>query len=351
MVLRGAPRVTPSPTDQTGQPATETTMRSLSVLCVGVLLAGAIGAAPPLDGAVARGAGPAFGPDGVAAPVANSVAPGFWSAARMGSARSRDVLVRQVPGDVAKVPAAKGGKGGGNGGGKPPKGDGSVTGTDWTGGGAVQATTGKVYFTLGASNYVCSGSSVDSPSGDLVLTAGHCVYDQAVGYASNFTFVPDHDADGASFGQWPATQLITTTGWQAGDFEEDAAFAIIGEQSGQSLSQVVGGQGIDFDLARNQQTSSFGYPAGRPYRGNDLTYCAGVAVNDPYGSGVQGLRCNMTGGSSGGPWLQSFDDATGAGVLSSVNSFKYSNDSSTMYGPYFDASIRSLFEAAEALAG
>ena len=37
------------------------------------------------------------------------------------------------------------------------------------------ATTGKVFFTLGGVNYVCSGTATSSANRDVVTTAGHCV--------------------------------------------------------------------------------------------------------------------------------------------------------------------------------
>jgi hypothetical protein len=48
----------------------------------------------------------------------------------------------------------------------------------------------------------------------------------------------------------------------------------------------------------------------------------------------------MTGGSSGGGWI------TG-GYLNSVNSFKYTVDPTTMYGPYFGSTIQSVFNTAQ----
>jgi hypothetical protein len=55
----------------------------------------------------------------------------------------------------------------------------------------------------------------------------------------------------------------------------------------------------------------------------------------------------MTQGSSGGAWLSGFDPATGTGVITSVSSFKYADDGGTMYGPYFGATVRKLYEQAQ----
>jgi hypothetical protein len=56
----------------------------------------------------------------------------------------------------------------------------------------------------------------------------------------------------------------------------------------------------------------------------------------------------MTGGSSGGPWVQATDSAhyTDA-VLSSLNSYGYSNVKSTMFGPMFNAETKDAFDSAD----
>jgi hypothetical protein len=59
----------------------------------------------------------------------------------------------------------------------------------------------------------------------------------------------------------------------------------------------------------------------------------------------------MTGGSSGGPWLAGFSEATGTGLLYSVNSYKYVNDRSTMYGPYLGAEAKTTYDAANGWSG
>ncbi len=54
-------------------------------------------------------------------------------------------------------------------------GDTAGAGLRWTHGGAVAAAVGKVFFTLGGEDYVCSGTLVGGKHPDVVLTAAHCV--------------------------------------------------------------------------------------------------------------------------------------------------------------------------------
>ena len=50
------------------------------------------------------------------------------------------------------------------------------------------ATTGKVFFTLGGVNYVCSGAATSSTNRDVVTTAGHCVNEGPGACATNWAF-------------------------------------------------------------------------------------------------------------------------------------------------------------------
>ena len=204
-----------------------------------------------------------------------------------------------------------------------------------------QPQLGKVFFTLGSTDYVCSGTATQSANADVVTTAGHCLNEGPGAYATNFAFVPGYDNGAKPYGEWTASRLFTTQQWAtAGDFEYDAGFAVMNpNDSGQSLTDVVGSYPIAFNLARGLQYTSYGYPAARPFDGQTLWSCTGIATDDPGGATTQGIPCDMTGGSSGGGWI------TG-GSLNSVNSYKYRTDSSTMYGPYFGSEIQAVYQTA-----
>jgi len=278
----------------------------------------------------------------------------YWTPARVAGALPRQLLIADPPLQLA--PAARPPGGGGNGGGS------AVTGAPWLNGGLVKATTGKVLFTLGGIDYVCSGSVVADLrlAESLVLTAGHCTFDdQTDEWATNWMFVPDYehaqsfDCQSTHYGCWTAAYLVTTTAWAAGDFNDDYAFAVMwpgGLDGGTLLEDAVGAQAIAFDLAHPRQVSAFGYPHAAPYDGQSLIYCAGTDQRDTWGGSTDfGLKCDMTGGSSGGPWFANFDATTGRGELNSVNSFKYTRGplSKYMFGPYFDGYTNKTYLAAQ----
>ena len=268
----------------------------------------------------------------------------YWTPARIAAAQPRD-YIRDDKGHL--VPYAK------------PGGGSSGTGASWIGGGAVVNRVGKILYHAGNSNWVCSGTVVTDASTSnhysVVLSAGHCAYDQADGWSTNWMFIPDFDdaptftCSATVYGCWTATRLAINSDFYPSGFGPDAAlrvdysFALVGlggkPGEAKELDAVVGGYGLKTSGTSNADTQwAFGYPAAGKYHGNDLIYCTGTTTPDPYGVDTWGMACNMTGGSSGGGWLYgSSNPGTDAGkLLSSVNSYGYSG-LTKMFGPKFDS--------------
>lgn len=244
----------------------------------------------------------------------------YWTPARMRAAIPREAKIN---------PKAKGGKPGGGGG--------SAKAVQVP----VDSREGKVFFTMGGSNYVCSGTATTSSNADVVTTAGHCLNEGPGAYATNFAFVPAYLDGARPYGTWAAETLLTTTQWaSSGDFNHDVGFAVMAENSsGQSLTGVVSSYPIAFNLGYGLNFDAYGYPAATPYDGQTLWKCSGVAGRDTRGTTDHRLPCSMTGGSSGGGWITS-------GKLNSVNSFGYRGEKDVMYGPYFGNVEQSVYQAA-----
>lgn len=227
-----------------------------------------------------------------------------------------------------------------------------TSGSSWTAGGTIAKTAGRVFFTVTAGsdagrNASCSGTAVTSANKSVVITAGHCVKLNGAFHA-NWVFVPGYDQGNRPDGTWPATTLLTTSQWNSSEnMNYDIAAAVVAPQNGKSLTDVVGGQGVAFNQPRGRQTYAFGYPAGSPYDGSKLVYCAGRTFDDYLSSEDQGLSCTMTGGSSGGPWFVNFNASTGSGLVNSVNSFKYNFASFWMFGPYFGNDAQAVYNTAQ----
>ena len=266
----------------------------------------------------------------------------YWTPERIASAKPIELK-------HGAKPNAKPGGGGGTG---------TTTGASWPTSNTDPITkgTGKVLFTMGGGNWVCSGSvATDSRTGySLILTAGHCVVDADTGeFATNWLFVPAYDrtptftCSQTLFGCWNAVALVARTEFvNAGGFNDEAvrhdwAFAVVaggGKQANSTLQldATVGGSfALDATAGVGSTVTALGYPAAGKYRGNDLVYCQGATSTDPLtGDTTYSLPCGMTGGSSGGPWLTNASAGFGA-KLKSLNSYGYSGVRN-MYGPIFN---------------
>ncbi|ADD41489.1 trypsin-like serine peptidase [Stackebrandtia nassauensis] len=222
------------------------------------------------------------------------------------------------------------------------------TGDPWTGGGDVVNTAGRVFFKFDGKDASCSGNAVTSDNGNTVLTAGHCVKYQGA-WHTDWVFVPGYHDGQAPFGEWPASKTLTTPQWEADeDMNYDVGAAVVEPQGGKSLTDTVGGQGVAFNGEYNQKMYAFGFPAADPYDGEKFIYCGGTSSKDVLLTQDHSLPCDMTGGSSGGPWFREFDEATGTGLQSSVNSFGYKFLPNVMFGPYFGDDAKALYDKAAA---
>ena len=338
--------------------------RSLALSAAGMLATASalLAISTPATGASGTAApkGPVSHATGVDSRAEQDSVRAFWTKARMKAAIPRGL----------ERPTAKPG-----GGGSPGTTSTSNLGTAWTAG---RVTVGKVFFQLGSSLYVCSGNAVDDVEDgvttvNLVVTAGHCVNDGGSAFATNFMFIPRYDpaaprTSGQPDGTFTATLLTTTSQWKAqgaDKYNYDVGMARVGvNEHGETLTAAIGDTsdigyvsgdptgtaGVDYTV----NTHSFGYPAARPYDGNALISCWGGTTGDTVGGSTDyRLPCNMTGGSSGGPWL--LDSAGAVAPLTdnadvsdeqiSVNSFGYRGEKNAMYGPIFGPTIRSLYTA------
>lgn len=285
----------------------------------------------------------------------------FWTAERLASAVSRDITFDPVRGFQ---PAARPTK--------PPSGGGGdtsglVLGVPWTQGGDVYKGVGKVFFAMGAFYYQCSGTVIkDGRSGEsLVLTAGHCVIDKGK-FATNWIFIPAYQTNtdvkyngcaAAPDRCWSAKALVVNQAFASQNrfnntaVLNDFAFAVLGQGTNTKLLETAtgGAFGIDYTATKGQVLSAFGYPAGAPYDGKVLDYCQGPIGTDPnMADKTWSMACKMTGGSSGGSWIDG-DPKVFSSIVRSLNSYGYSGVDN-MYGPKFNTSTQAVFNVANTTA-
>lgn len=163
------------------------------------------------------------------------------------------------------------------------------------------AAIGKLYF----DGAYCT-ASVISPN-NIIVTAAHCVYDTTTNqWLSGWVFVPA-DTDGAApFGTFPWVSVRILKAWRLANApvtQYDIALITLDNNSnGDSISSLIGWLGRSWDYNYVQELHAFGYPSNIDSRFSYL--CAAESFTG--GADVLGMGCNMTFGSSGGPWLRMF---------------------------------------------
>jgi V8-like Glu-specific endopeptidase len=249
-------------------------------------------------------------------------------------------------------------------------GDSGGRGLRWGHGGAVAAAVGKVFFTLGGAQYVCSGVLVGGAHPDVVLTAAHCVTggttrDGTTQWAADWVFVPGYRDGRLPYGEYTARRFLVTPDWArtaGGSERDDFAFVQVAAAEPHAAPHGAGGaarahrgrarpHGLPVAFAGRRDATPavrayvFGYPALAPYAGMDATYCAGTAAGT---GGSLRTACGMTAGDSGGPWLAGFRPRSGAGTVVAVSTYKLSADPRLLYGTVLGPAARALYLRATA---
>ena len=103
-------------------------------------------------------------------------------------------------------------------------------------GGYGRPTTGKVFWSLGNNYYgMCSASVVASNNKDLLVTAGHCIFDSSRGgflVNHNWVFVPGYNNGQRPHGTFPVRSMTTFNGWtNSNDWNYDIGYVLVSQVS------------------------------------------------------------------------------------------------------------------------
>jgi V8-like Glu-specific endopeptidase len=162
-------------------------------------------------------------------------------------------------------------------------------------------TVGPLFPSATATRHGCTASVIDSPAGNLLLTAAHCVSGRYVGTV----FAPGYDAGKEPYGLWTVIAVHGATGWLKNhDTQNDYAFLVVGPRTINGkvtqIQDVTGGNQLGNAAVAGETVTVPAYA-----RGSDdqpLTCTIKVYLDD----GFPAFNCNpYPGGTSGSPWLVS----------------------------------------------
>ena len=218
------------------------------------------------------------------------------------------------------------------------------------------STVGVLFFQQYGVDYRCSASSIGNYA---IWTAGHCIHqgdNKETGWSTNVIFVPAYKNGSTPLGVWRANDLdLFTKGfwYEFGDLRYDMGGAILQEWTNQSISEIVGSLGFAYNQNSGLHWLNMGYPSAAPFDGQNQQICAAsfayADMSMPAPSPIA-MGCDMSRGSSGGPWILSFSGQVGqTNFLNGNNSYRYTFHPQEMYSPYFGDAAKYLYD--ELLAG
>ncbi len=167
-------------------------------------------------------------------------------------------------------------------------------------------------FVAGATTHYCTASVVSSSTGDVLITAAHCID----GSGRGLTFVPGFHDGQAPYGRWPVVAAYGPPGWRAAQrTQRDVAFLRVARiwwrGRLRTVQQVTGSNRLVTNLTAGRKVTVTAYdddPPGRP-----VTCTNRVVWEGSYPR----FDCDAyVDGSSGAPWLAR--SSSGADVVVGV---------------------------------
>lgn len=304
----------------------------------------------------------------------------YWTQTRMSQAIARDIVVdergRSYMRDAAGVLRPYGDPGKPVSTAQPTRTVAPVSLDVWPGTGAVNTAAGRLYFEMPANKkatrwaaYVCSGTAVaDSTANDvsLILTAAHCIYDDAHKvFARNVLFIPQQQATtgtgtdstclndplgcwfpdfGVVDNDWATRTWSANIAWDYGFYVVPNVDAHAGPGVIAALEAAVPAMTVGFNVTPETQADAAAI--GYAYAQDPQLMTCHDALSTVGSVNWWLAACGLTGGASGGPWLQPV--SAGDGPIISVNSWGYARKPG-MAGPFLngDSSARCLYDAAQ----
>ena len=197
---------------------------------------------------------------------------------------------------------------------------------------------GVLFASASAPKHGCTAAVVDSPAGDLVITAAHCID----GDPRRYVFVPQYHEGQEPFGAWAVSAAFAPRAWLTGRSPQADVAVLVATPKTQhgrveEIQALTGGHELGSAPAPGSRVSVVAYASGiddRPFR-----CTAGVYYNGAYPA----FDCHSyPGGTSGAPWL--LETPTGARITGVIGGLHQGGcNVVTSYTSAFGAQVRTTY--------
>ncbi len=194
------------------------------------------------------------------------------------------------------------------------------------------------------SQHFCTASVINSPHGDLVITAAHCV----TGTSGTVAFVPGYNNGAAPYGVWTVTKVYVDHAWSSsGNPDDDVAILKVSKPGATApVEDVTGAEELATGTpATRQLVEVIGYPDSS----NQPVTCQNW-LKEPMTDQLEFDCGGYTDGTSGGPFLSKVDFTTGQGtVIGVIGGYEQGGDNPQVsYSAVFGSDVAAIYKAAVA---
>lgn len=191
-------------------------------------------------------------------------------------------------------------------------------------------------------SHFCSASVVNSPAGDLVITAAHCV----TGVSGTIAFVPGYNGGASPYGVWTVTGVYVDQAWRSSaDPHDDVAFLKVGQSwSSVPVEDVTGAEQLGTSAPSAKELAEvIGYPSSS---GQPIT-CRNW-LKTPMEGQLEFDCGGYTNGTSGGPFLVQVSRKNGQGtVIGVIGGYEQGGHTPDVsYSAVFGANVAALYRSA-----
>jgi V8-like Glu-specific endopeptidase len=207
---------------------------------------------------------------------------------------------------------------------------------------------GALFDSDSSGDHFCTASVVDSPAGNVLITAAHCVNSGSGGAnRSNVVFIPDYANGQSPHGVWTPERFVLDKRWVNGaDPNLDVAFIVLKPLNGKNIEQVTGANQIAFNAGYQHLVLVAGYPDSA-----DAPIACLNWASEQSQTQLKFTCADFTGGTSGSPWVTRFDPRSRTGtILGVIGGYQEGGDTAAVsYSAYLDDNIKALYNEAAGL--
>jgi hypothetical protein len=191
--------------------------------------------------------------------------------------------------------------------------------------------------------HFCTASVVNSPHGDLVISAAHC----AAGAAGKTVFIPGYHNGVIPYGVWHVTKVYTDKAWAvSASPDDDVAFLKVSQPNSTTpIEDVTGAETLRTGTSAHQMVEVIGYPDGT----SEPVACRNW-TREPMADQLEFDCGGYPDGTSGGPFLADVNPLTGQGtVIGVIGGYEQGGlVPQVSYAAMFEANVAALYRTAAA---